>query len=165
MRWMTAALALAIGLTANGLHPSAAQAAVTPLNADAYATRQCEDYDEQNGIHLEAHTGGLHVGFISRGDWLRYDKLDFTSTPAKRMLFRASNAARQGRTGKVEIHLDALTNPTLASMTIPNNGDWMTFITYELAIPATTGVHTVFLLFTSTQDEEFANMDWFTFKH
>lgn len=159
------ALALAIGLSASGLHPSAAQAAVTPLSFDAYATIQCEDYDEQNGIHLEAHTGGIHAGFISRGDWLRYDQVNFTSTAARRMMFRASNAAREGRTGKVEVRLDSLSNASVASMTIPNNGDWMTFLTYELAVPSITGVHTVFLAFTSTQDEEFANMDWITFKH
>jgi Carbohydrate binding module (family 6) len=184
-RRMTAAIVIGIWLAASGLRMPepgggspgsivlvssvrpvlAASTPPTPTNATAYSTIQCEDYDDQNGIHLEAHPGGLHAGFISNGDWLRFDKVGFTDDPAHRMTFRASNAARQNRTGKVELRLDKLSNAPIASMTIPDNGDWFSFITYDLNIPATVGVHTVFLVFTSTQDEEFANMDWIIFRH
>lgn len=144
-----------------GLPPAAA--VLPPVNA--YAAIQCEDYDEQNGIRLEGHPGGLHAGFISTADWLRFDNVGFTGVPARRMTIRASNAARQNRTGRVELRLDDRSNAPIASMTIPNNGNWLEFITYEVSIPATVGTHTVFLTFTSTQDEEFANVDWITFRH
>lgn len=161
MRGVAAALASGLGLFA-AAHPAAA--APTTPNASAYSTIQCEDYDDQNGIHLEAHPNGVHAGFISTGDWLRYDKIDFTSTPVRRMLIRASDAARENRTGIVQVRLDKITNAPIGSLTIPNNGDWLSFVTYEVSLQATTGLHTVFLTFTSSQNEEFANADWITFK-
>lgn len=148
----------------NAVTPGPPAAQPTGQSASAYATIQCEDYDEQNGIRLEGHSGGLHAGFISTGDWLRFDNVDFTDVAARRMLFRASNAARQNRTGRVEVRLDSLSRPPIASMTIPNNGDWLEFLTYELSIPSTVGVHAVYLTFTSAQNEEFANVDWLTFR-
>jgi hypothetical protein len=130
-----------------------------------YPTIQAEDYDGQNGVRTESWNGGRHIGFISTGDWVRYNDVDFTGDAARSLLIRASNGARQNRSGRVELRLDRRSNPPVGSMTIPNNGDWYRFSTYRMRIPATTGVHTVYLTFTSGQDEEFANIDWLRFRH
>jgi hypothetical protein len=133
----------------------------------AFSTIQGESFDGQNGVRTEAAEsgGGRHVGFISTGDWVRYEGVTFTGDTARRLVLRASNGARENRTGRVELRLDRRSNAPIGSMTIPNNGKdkWFAFSTYGMAIAPTTGVHTVYLTFTSSQNEEFANVDWLTF--
>ncbi|GGN68393.1 hypothetical protein GCM10010112_32700 [Actinoplanes lobatus] len=136
-------------------------------NATAYSVIEAEKFDEQNGIKTEpAQVGsGVHIGFITSGDWVRYDNIGFTATPARKLLISAANFAAEKRTGEVEVRLDSRSNAPIGSMTIPNNGDWFTFTTYSMTIQPTTGVHTVYLTFTSNQTEEYANIDWFRFGH
>lgn len=163
---------------APGTRPAPASTPSTPAHKDptdpstalpdgsAYHTIQGESFDGQSGIKSEANEkgNGVHIGFISNGDFARYDDVDFTDVPAHALLLSASNAARQNRSGEVELRLDSRSSAPIGRMTIPNNGDWFAFSTYRMSIEATTGVHTVFLTFTSGQDEEFANVDSFTFR-
>lgn len=145
--------------------PSTGKPSPPPRTPAAYPTIQAESYDREHGIRTESSGGITHIGYIATGDWVRYDNVDFTGDAARGLLIRASNAARQNRTGRVELRLGRRSNPPVGSMTIPNNGDWFTFSTYRMRIPPTTGVHTVYLTFTSRQDEEFANVDWLRFEH
>ncbi|NVI91415.1 carbohydrate-binding protein [Actinomadura sp. BRA 177] len=51
---------------------------------DARSTIQAENYQAQSGTQLETTTdsgGGQDVGYINNGNWLRYDNVDFGSTP------------------------------------------------------------------------------------
>ncbi|MFD0524238.1 carbohydrate-binding protein [Paractinoplanes durhamensis] len=138
-----------------------------PPNATAYRIVQAEDFDEQNGIKVEADESGpgSHIGFITTGDWVRYDSVGFTDVPANTLLISASNWAANNGTGEVEVHLDNRSGAPIGRMTIPNNADWFTFTTYSMKIRPTTGVHTVYLTFSSRQTEEFGNIDWFRFQH
>lgn len=137
-----------------------------PPDGSAYHTIQGETFDGQNGVRTEPNEkgGGVHIGFISNGDFVRYDNVGFTDVPATSMVLGASNAARQNRTGRVELRLDSRSSAPIGTMTIPNNGDWFAFSTYQMSITPTTGTHTIFLTFTSGQDEEFANVDWLSFR-
>ena len=139
----------------------------TPQNATAYSTIQAERFDGEAGIQTESNRfdGGQHIGFISSGDWVRYDNIGFTNVAANSMLLSTANGAVQNRTGWVELRLDRRSNAPIASMRIVNNGDWFAFNTYRLRIPPITGVHTLYLTFTSDQDQEFGNLDWFSFRH
>ncbi|MFC4063343.1 carbohydrate-binding protein [Actinoplanes subglobosus] len=138
-----------------------------PQNATAYTVIQAETFDEQNGIKVEnAPTGsGRHVGFITKGDWIRYDDVGFTDVPATRLQISAANWAKDDGTGVVEVRLDDRAADPVGTMTIPNNHSWFDFVTYSMTIRPTTGVHTVYLTFTSTQKEEFGNIDWIRFQH
>ncbi|GIE78696.1 hypothetical protein Aph02nite_46460 [Actinoplanes philippinensis] len=141
--------------------------AAPPQNATAYTVIQAETFDEQNGVKIEkAPTGtGRHVGFITKGDWIRYDDIGFTDVPATSLQISAADWARNDGTGVVEVRLDDRAAPPIGVMTIPNNHSWFDFVTYTMTIRPTTGVHTVYLTFTSRQREEFANIDWFRFRH
>jgi hypothetical protein len=145
-------------------HP---QPAPAPENATAYSTIQAESYDAEFGIQVEAAESGSgrHVGFIHRGDWMRYDDVGFTATPATSLLISAANFAAEDRTGVVEVRLDSRSHAPVGSMTIPNNHSWFDFQTYTVRILPTTGVHTVYLTFASTDSVEFANVDWIRFRH
>jgi hypothetical protein len=138
-----------------------------PQNATAYTVIQAETFDEQNGVKIEnAPTGsGRHVGFITTGDWIRYDNLGFTDVPATKLQISAANWAKDDGTGVVEVRLDDRAALPIGTMTIPNNHSWFDFVTYTMTIQPTTGVHTVYLTFTSTQREEFGNIDWLQFRH
>ncbi len=53
---------------------------------DARSTIQAENYQAQSGTQLETTTdsgGGQDVGYINNGNWLRYDNVDFGSTPGR----------------------------------------------------------------------------------
>lgn len=156
----------ATGSTAGRPPARPGSAAPPPQNDTAYRTIQGETFDGQQGVRVEnnASGSGVHLGFISTGDWVRYDDIGFTDTPAKELLVSASNAARQNRTGRLEVRLDSPSQAPVGSLTIPNNGDWFAYTTYTVRIRPTTGVHTVYLTFTSDQNEEFANVDWFRFQ-
>jgi hypothetical protein len=136
-------------------------------NATAYLTTQAETYDAEGGVEVQAAESGSgrHVGFIHRGDWVRYDNVGFTSTPANSLQISAANWAAEDRAGQVEVRLDSRTKAPIGSMTIPNNHSWFDFKTYTMKILPTTGVHTVFLTFASSDSVEFANVDWIRFRH
>ncbi|MFI7542058.1 carbohydrate-binding protein [Actinoplanes sp. NPDC049599] len=151
-----------------GAKPAKPGATSSPAGAaTAYTTIQAESFDEQNGIRIEAAESGpgRHIGFITSGDWVRYDAIDFTDTPASALQISAANWAKENRTGEVELRLDSRSRAPIGTLTIPNNGNWFAFTTYVMAMKPTTGVHTVYLTFTSTQTEEYANIDWIRFRH
>jgi hypothetical protein len=141
--------------------------ATPPQNATAYTFIQAESFDEQNGVKIEnAPAGsGRHVGFITKGDWIRYDDIGFTDVPATGLQISAANWAKNDGTGVVEVRLDDRANLPIGVMTIPNNHSWFDFVTYSMTIRPTTGVHVVYLTFTSNQREEFGNIDWLRFRH
>jgi hypothetical protein len=87
--------------------------------------------------------GGLCVGWIEHGHWLRFDNLDF-GTSADTFEARVASAT-QG--GEIELHLDSLEAPVLGVCTVENTGDWQKWVTRLTPIPATSGQHTLYMKF------------------
>jgi len=119
-----------------------------------------------SGVQTETTTdtgGGLNVGWIANGDWIEYDNVDFGSTGLNQFQARIASGAAAGVTGNFEVHLDARTNAAVASLTVSSTGGWQTWQTSSATMSAVTGVHTVFLVFTSSQGADFGNLNWFTF--
>jgi cytochrome c len=56
--------------------------------------------------------------------------------------------ASAGAGGAIEIRLDKVDGPLLGTVPVEVNGDWQTWYERTLAIPATAGVHDVFIRFT-----------------
>ncbi|MFE6650411.1 glycoside hydrolase family 16 protein, partial [Nocardioides sp. NPDC057772] len=84
-----------------------------PGSRDAYSTIQAESYNAQSGTQTEATTdsgGGQNVGYLSNGDWLRYDGVNFGSTPARTFSARVASGAPAGVSGLVEVRLDNVNN-------------------------------------------------------
>ena len=135
----------------------------------AYSTIQAESFNAQSGTQTEPTTdtgGGLDVGFIGNGDWLRYDGVDFGSSPgATQFVGRVASGAGSGVSGLVEVHLDSLSNPSIGSFAIANTGGWQSWRTVPANISNVTGVHTVFLKFVTGSGQDFVNVNWFTFGH
>ncbi|NGN93414.1 carbohydrate-binding protein [Nocardioides sp. KC13] len=137
-----------------------------PGNRDAYSTIQAESYNAQSGTQTEATTdtgGGQNVGYLSNGDWLRYDGVNFGSTAARTFSARVASGAAAGVSGLVEVRLDNVNNAPIGSFSVANTGGWQSWRTVPGSISGVTGTHTVFLRFTSGQPADFVNVNWFTF--
>ena len=134
----------------------------------AYGTIQAESFSAQSGTQLEPTTdagGGQDMGFIANGDWAQYSNVDFGSSPAHQFSARVASGASAGVSGLVEVRLDSRSNAPIGSFAIANTGGWQSWRTVPANLSAVTGVHTVFLTFTSGQPADFVNVNWFTFAH
>ena len=132
----------------------------------ATSTIQAESAASQSGTQTEStadNGGGQDVGWISNGDWLRYNAVDFGSTGLRTFSARVASGAPAGVSGTIEVHLDSLTGPMIGSMSVGNTGGWQSWQTRPGAISTTTGTHAVYLRFTTGSGQDFTNLNWFTF--
>ncbi|MGH8888614.1 MAG: carbohydrate-binding protein [Acidothermaceae bacterium] len=132
-------------------------------NTSAFSTIQAEAYSSQSGTQTEATTdtgGGADVGHIANGDWLAYNSIDFGSGGNAVTARLASGASISGN---VEVHLDSLSNPTIATIAMSPTGGWQAWVSKTASMSTVTGVHTVYLRFASGSSGDFANINWFTF--
>ncbi|GAB3982905.1 glycoside hydrolase family 16 protein [Actinoallomurus acanthiterrae] len=135
---------------------------------DAYAPIQAESYDQQSGLSTETTTdsgGGQDVGSIANGDWALYKGVDFGSTAATQFYARVASGAAGGVSGLVEVRLDDRANAPIGSFAVANTGGWQSWRTVPANIAGVTGVHDVYLTFTSGQPADFVNVNWFDFGH
>jgi beta-glucanase (GH16 family) len=134
----------------------------------AYGTLQAESFGSQQGVGVEATTdtgGGQNIAAIANGDWALYRGIDFGATPARQFSGRVASGAAGGVSGLVEVRLDNRANAPIGSFAIANTGGWQAWRTVPANISAVTGVHDVYLTFTSGQPADFVNVNWFSFGH
>ncbi len=123
---------------------------------------QAESYSDQSGVKtdLAEDIGGTeYIGWISNGDWVRYDKVDFGPPGPKKLIAR--NSGDGDIKGKIEIRLDDPAAAPLATVTAGDTGGWQDWEDITAALPSTGGLHTVYLKFVSPQKQEFLNLNWF----
>jgi hypothetical protein len=161
------------GTATGGTGPSASASATSGGGGgtgggtvSAYSTIQAENYSAHNGTQTETTSdtgGGQDVGWISNGCWLAYAGVDFGSAGAKQFLARVASGAASGISGLVEVALDSPSATPVGSFAIANTGGWQSWKTVPANISTVTGVHTVYLVFSSGQPADFVNVNWFTF--
>ena len=134
---------------------------------DAYATIQAESFNAQSGVGVENTSdvgGGQNIGWLANGDWARYDGVNFGSSPAVDFVARVASGAGGGISGLIEVRIDSVNNPPIGSFALANTGGWQSWRSIPGNVSAVTGVHTVFLRFTSGQPADFVNVNWFHFR-
>jgi hypothetical protein len=134
----------------------------------AYSTIQAEAYADQGGTITEATTdtgGGSDLAALANGDWAKYPAVDFGSAAATQFVARVASGAAGGVSGLVEVRLDSRTAAPVGSFSIGGTGGWQSWRTVPANTSAVTGVHDVYLSFTSGQPADFVNVNWFTFGH
>ncbi len=132
----------------------------------ATSTIQAESYAAQSGSQTEACSdtgGGQDVGYLSNGDWLQYNNLDFGSAGLHTINARVASGAAAGVSGTIEVHLDSLGNPAVGTFSVGNTGGWQSWRTVPGSVGTVTGTHTVFLKFVTGSGQDFVNVNWFTF--
>ncbi|MFG2005548.1 glycoside hydrolase family 16 protein [Spirillospora sp. NPDC048911] len=139
-----------------------------PGDRDAYATIQAESFDGQSGLSVETTSdsgGGQNIGWAANGDWALYRGVNFGSSAARQFVARVASGAGGGVSGLVEVRLDARSNAPIGSFAIGDTGGWQTWRTVPANISGVTGVHDVYLTFSSGQPADFVNVNWFDFGH
>ena len=133
----------------------------------AYSTIQAASSTAQSGTGTESCAdtgGGLDVGWIHSGDWLKYQRVDFGSASPLRVLARLASGAAAGVSGAVQFRLDSTGGPVLAEIDIANTGGWQSWETVPMNLGGTaTGVHDLYVTFSSGSTSDFVNVHWFTF--
>jgi hypothetical protein len=137
-------------------------------NTSATSTIQAESASQtqSSGATVEATSdtgGGQDLGQLANGAWAKYANIDFGSTPLTQFKARVASGAAGGVSGLVEVRLDSPSNAPIGSFAVANTGGWQSWQTIPANIAGTTGVHTVYLTFTSGQPSPYVSMNWFTF--
>ena len=109
--------------------------------------------------------GGQNLTTLANGDWVRYNGVNFGSNPARQFVARVASGAAGGVSGLVEVRLGSATGAVIGSFAIANTGGWQSWRTVPANINAVTGMHDVYITFTSGQPADFVNLNHFTFGH
>ncbi|WP_372797813.1 carbohydrate-binding protein, partial [Pontiella sp.] len=92
--------------------------------------------------------GGDKVGYISNGEWTRYDEIQIGTGSVFRVRVALGST---NVTGKIEVRLDATDGTLIGSVDVPYTGsadnNWDTL---ETAVSAVAGTHSVYLMYVET---------------
>jgi hypothetical protein len=94
-----------------------------------------------------------------------YQGVDFGSTGATQFYGRVASGAAGGVSGLVEVRLDSAGSAPIGSFAVANTGGWQSWRTVPANITRVTGVHTVYVTFTSGQPADYVNLNWISFGH
>ena len=92
--------------------------------------------------------GGDCLGFIEAGHWVRYEPVDFG--PGTDTLEIRAASASQG--GVIELRLDSPGGELLGTCSVPNTGDWQTWVSLNARIKPVSGLKTLCLVFRGNQE-------------
>jgi beta-glucosidase len=95
--------------------------------------------------------GGEYLAYAVNDGWASFPKMRFDGATE----FHARVAADKGAGGTLEVHIDSLTGPTVATLNIPVTGDWLNWKNLSVPLVTTTGEHEVYLHFTGSADRLF----------
>jgi len=110
---------------------------------------EAENFSLMQGVQTEACTdagGGLNVGYIDTGDWMKYSSINIPATGQYKVEYRV---ASQGGGGHLSLDLNSGTT-VLGGLDVPSTGGWQNWTTlshtvninagtYDVGIYATTG--------------------------
>ncbi|GAA3339700.1 glycoside hydrolase family 16 protein [Amorphoplanes nipponensis] len=132
---------------------------------NAYAQIEAESYDAASAVTKEtASEGGQDVGYISNGDWLQFNNVDFGAGGVRDFVGRVASGAAGGVSGLVEVRVDSRSNAPIGSFALANTGGWQSWRSVPANVANVSGRHTVFLTFTSGQPADFVNVNWIQFR-
>lgn len=113
--------------------------------------------DKHGTQNAPCSEGGECVGFIRRGDWVRYAAVEF-GQQAPDLEIRAASAS-QG--GIIEVHRGTATGAILGLVSVPNTGGWQTWSTYHIKLKAVSGKTDLCLVFRAGTTEPVKAGLWF----
>ena len=125
-----------------------------------YQRIEAETMSWSSGIKAEKHDSGVSIGFIEDGDYTKISGVDFGDEGAGEFYASVGSA---GDGGKIEVHLDSVSGPMVASVDVSPTGGWNTFETVSAKCSGATGKHDVFFCFTGGSSYLF-NADWWQFR-
>ena len=127
---------------------------------DAYAPIQASGFDASSGVAVREGS----IGPLGNGEWARFDDVDFGSSSPLDFVARVASGAAGGVSGLVEVRLDSATAPPIGSFAVANTGGWNAWTDVPGNVSSVTGVHDVYLTFTSGQPNPFVSLSEFHFR-
>ncbi len=101
---------------------------------------QAENYSSMSGVQTEATSdagGGLDVGWIDQGDWMNYN-VNVTTAGTYTVGFRVATTVSGG-----VLQLKDANGNVLATVNVPNTGNWETFQTVTASVTLHAGNQTL----------------------
>jgi beta-xylosidase len=124
-----------------------------------YARQEAETIAWESGIETEPSSeGGMDVGWIENGDWIKVKGAAFGSGAAS---FTA-RVASAGSGGTIELRLDGSTGRIVGSFQVPVTGGWQSWTSVSCSVNGATGTHDLYLRFTGGSGYLF-NVNWWQF--
>ncbi|KAK7191939.1 hypothetical protein DPSP01_013339 [Paraphaeosphaeria sporulosa] len=124
-----------------------------------YNRTEAETMAASSGIEVEVCSeGGMNVGFIENGDFIKVKGVDFGSG-ASSFSARVSSG---GSGGTLEVRADKKDGTLLATCTVAVTGGWQTWTTVQCPVSGASGVHDIFMVFKGGSGNLF-NFNWWQF--
>ncbi len=124
----------------------------------AYRVTQAETATVRQGVNLR---DGKLVN-IESGDWVCYQDVDFGESGAAKFTVYAA-CGPSGSPGICQVYLDASDGQKIAEVSISATGSWDVLQGFTTDCIRATGIHDVYLVFTSDSTLSICDMDWFSF--
>lgn len=156
-----------LAITAPNIASASAATASAQPSIAATSVIQAENYSMQSGTGTRTVRNDLgsitYVGYISNNDWTAYNNVDF-GTGLQTWTATWSSYEGDLNPGKIELHVDGIDLPAVATMTVNYTDNWSSFVTRSLTLPyAISGVHQVELRYVTSTGKDFMNIDKFQF--
>ena len=100
--------------------------------------------------------GGIDVGSLGNGDWMRYANVDF-GTGARSVALRV---AAPSAGSVIELRLDSLDGTVVGSCDVPNTGGWQSWQTANCPVKYVKGIRDLYLVVVSDQPGDRLNLNW-----
>lgn len=128
-----------------------------------YGRIEAETIAWSEGITTEPNAEtGVYVADVHNGDYIKLANVNFMSGGPK--TFGASVASAL-RGGLIEVRMDSLDGPVIATLDVPGTGGWENWQYLEapaqIEVP---GVHDIYFLFKGRKGPKLFNIDYWTFK-
>ncbi|MCX5380193.1 family 43 glycosylhydrolase [Streptomyces sp. NBC_00091] len=126
---------------------------------DPYVRQEAESIAWGSGIETEPSSeGGMNISWIENGDYIKVKGVAFGTGAGSFTARMASNTSG----GRVELHLDSATGPTVGTCMVSGTGGWQTWSTVSCPVTGATGTHDLYLRFAGGSGYLF-NMNWWQF--
>ncbi len=132
-------------------------ASVAPAAAPIPGTIQAEAYATMSGVQTQTTSdagGGLNVGWIDQGDWMNY-AVNVATSGSYTVGFRVAASTAGG-----SFQLKTTSGTVLATISVPNTGNFQSFQTINSTVALSAGSQTLQIVSTSTTEW---NFNWMQF--
>lgn len=138
---------------------AAGQPALDPV-LNAVDKIEAENFSEHTGVcrmNAQDLGGGQNICGAHNGKYVRYDRVDFGAGGSMRLDMRLASGIA-GATVTVRVG-----SQDVATINVPNTGDWQNWQTVRLPVTVPAGVHPVQLSFAASSSLSLLHVNWFKF--
>lgn len=129
---------------------------------DPYVPQEAETIAWSSGVETEVCSeGGMNVGSINNGDYIKVKGVDFGSEGASTFTARVASATSGG---DIELRLGSETGTLIGTCAVLGTGDWQAWTNVSCPITEATGIHDLFFRFTGSGTDFLFNVNWWQFE-